>query len=130
LNVFEHIEDDAAALSSTYNILAQGGTLILIVPAHAWLYGSMDSSIGHCRRYTKAMLKQKLDAAGFQTIQLKYINLLGAVGWFINGKLLKRKTPPADQLKLLNRWIPLLQKAETIIKPPFGISLLAIARKR
>ena len=53
LNVFEHIEDDVLALQNTRKVLQPDGKLILVVPAHDSLYGTMDRSIGHYRRYSK-----------------------------------------------------------------------------
>lgn len=130
LNVFEHIDDDELALHHTCKLLQPGvGTLILIVPAHSWLYGTMDSSIGHYRRYTKSTLGRKLEQSGFRVVHQKYINVLGALGWFVNGRILKRTVPPTGQLKTFNMLVPSLQRVETLLPPPFGISLLAVAKK-
>jgi SAM-dependent methyltransferase len=130
LNVFEHIEDDQLALEHTCQLLQPGGTFILIVPAHQWLYGPMDSSIGHFRRYTKKMARKKLEQAGFQIETQKYINMLGALGWWANGRLFRRRVPPRGQLRLLNGIVPLCRGIERLCPAPFGVSLLSIARKR
>jgi SAM-dependent methyltransferase len=130
LNVFEHIEDDELALRHTWHLLQPGaGTLILIVPAHPWLYGTMDRSIGHYRRYTKSTLGRKLERLGFRVLHQKYINALGALGWLVNGRILRRTVPPTGQLQTFNALVPSLQRLESLLPPPFGISLLAIAKK-
>lgn len=129
VNVFEHIEDDNLALTHTYSILQPGGRFILIVPAHEWLYGTMDSSIGHYRRYTKDTLTNKLEGVGFRVKHQKYINMAGALGWLINGRLLKRQVPPTGQLKFINTLVPALKGVERRLNPFFGISLLSIAQK-
>jgi len=50
------------------------------------------------RRYGKKDLLYKLNKCGFKIYQIKYFNIFGILGWFINGKLLKRKILPKDQL--------------------------------
>jgi 2-polyprenyl-3-methyl-5-hydroxy-6-metoxy-1,4-benzoquinol methylase len=128
LNVFEHIEDDVLALRHVRDLLEPGGHLVLIVPAHSWLYGTMDRAIGHYRRYDKAPLHRKLAAAGLAPAVMKYMNALGVLGWLLNGKVLRRQVPPSGQLRLFNRIVPLVRAIERRLPPPFGLSLLAIAR--
>lgn len=129
LNVFEHIEDHRAALRHAVELLQPGGNLILVVPAHGWLYGSIDRAIGHYRRYDKGQASTLFQDAGLVPIAFKYINALGALGWFVNGRLRKQETPPTGQLRLLNVIIPLVKAVERIVPMPFGISLLAVGQK-
>ncbi len=129
INVFEHIENDLVALQNTSALLGNVGRFVLVVPAHEWLYGTMDRSIGHYRRYAKASLADKLRQAGFRVERQKYINAVGALGWFMNGRILKQRVPPSGQLKLFNLIVPVLQRFESIFSPPFGVSLLTIASK-
>jgi SAM-dependent methyltransferase len=130
LNVLEHIADDRAALQNIGRVLRPGGMLVLVVPAHNWLYGSMDRSIGHHRRYDKRKMSNLLGATGFRCVAQKYINALGAVGWYVNGRILERETPPSQQLRVFNKVVPLLKLVERIVPVPFGISLLAVAERR
>ncbi len=128
LNVFEHIEDDITALRNARRVLRPGGTLILVVPAHDWLYGTMDRSIGHYRRYNKQKMAGRLSQAGLTCITQRYINALGSIGWLINGKILRQDVPPTGQLHFFNRLVPLLKRLERSMDMPFGISLLTVAR--
>lgn len=129
LNVFEHIEDDQAAFDNAFHVLQPGGRLILIVPAHAWLYGSIDRAIGHYRRYDRRLMSQRLEASGFRPIAMKYLNAAGALGWFVNGRLRAQDTPPAGQLRLFNRVVPVLKAIERTVPPPVGISILAVGER-
>ncbi len=129
LNVLEHVRDDLKALSNIYEILCPGGTLVLIVPAHELLYGSMDSSIGHFRRYDKKQLAEKLYTVGFSVQSQYYLNFLGALGWFLNGRILKQEVPPRNQLKLFNRIVPLVGEIERLMHPPVGLSLVSVSKK-
>jgi SAM-dependent methyltransferase len=129
INVLEHIEDDQRALVNTWRLLQPGGVLLLVVPAFEWLYGSMDRSIGHYRRYGKLELAAQLESVGFQIESQKYLNALAALGWLVNGRLLKQTTPPQGQLRLINPIIPLMQRLEAVVSPPIGLSLFTVARR-
>ena len=129
LNVFEHVADDLRALKNAFHVLQPGGKIIIVVPAHAWLYGTIDCSIGHYRRYGKNDIEQLFAKTGFALLKLKYINALGALGWLVSGRVLHNTTPPSGQLRLFNRLVPLLKAVERKIPVPFGISLLTVAKK-
>ncbi len=127
-NVLEHIEQDETALRRIFDLLEPGGRLLLLVPSHPWLYGSLDRHLGHHRRYGKKELKRKLETTGFDVIHLTYFNRFGILGWFLNGKILKRKGLPSFQLRIYNLLVPLFQ-LEGMFPLPFGASLLAVAKK-
>lgn len=128
-NVFEHIADDGLAMRHVHELLQPGGKFVIIVPAHQQIFGTMDRSIGHYRRYTKSSLRRLMLEAGFTVVLEKYINALGALGWLVSGRLLRRRTPPRGQLRLLNHLIPTLRAAERWVEPPFGVSLLMVGQK-
>ena len=53
LNVLEHVENDVFALQQLYRMLKDGGTMVLLVPCHKFLFNVLDKKAGHFRRYTK-----------------------------------------------------------------------------
>lgn len=126
LNVLEHIEDDRAVLDAFRGLLAPGGTLALLVPAHPRLYNGFDRGVGHFRRYTRAGLDALLEEAGFTVRRLWAFNMLGALGWYVNGNLLGKTVLPEAQLALFDRLVPLL-RFEARLPRPFGISYIALA---
>ena len=128
LNVLEHIEDDVSTLADLLAILQPGGRLVLIVPAHARLYSSLDVHLRHFRRYEKAELEQKIRDAGFALEDCRFLNRPGVFGWYVNGRVLRRRVLPRGQLSLFKLVLPLLRSEETN-PPSWGLSLLAIARK-
>lgn len=73
LDVLEHIEDDAAALESVHTLLMPGGTAILTVPALPSLWSEHDEVNLHFRRYTKGVLRERLQAAGLEIRSLRYM---------------------------------------------------------
>jgi SAM-dependent methyltransferase len=129
LNVLEHIRDDRAALERMRAMLAPGGRLVLLVPAHALLYNGFDEGLDHFRRYDKPGLATLLGETGFTPTSSWYFNFLGAIGWFVNGNVLRKKLLPTGQMKLFDLLVPLL-KLERLVPLPFGISVIAVAEAR
>jgi glycosyltransferase involved in cell wall biosynthesis len=125
-NVLEHIEDDGAALRTIRGLLRPGGRLVLIIPALPQLYGTIDRAIGHYRRYTREEIAAKLRAAGFELDHTSYFNLLGVAGWYLNSRLLGRRTVPGIQARLNDR-LAFLLRIERRFRPAFGMSLLAVS---
>jgi glycosyltransferase involved in cell wall biosynthesis len=126
-NVLEHVEDDAGSLRAMRELLAPGGRVVLIVPALHALFGTIDTAIGHYRRYTRAEIDAKLRAAGLEVEHVSYFNLLGVPGWWLNARVLRRRSVPGLQARLNDRLVPLL-RLERRLRPPIGMSLLAVGR--
>jgi SAM-dependent methyltransferase len=127
-NVLEHIEDDIKALSRLHDVLVPGGRLLLLVPALPALFGSLDEAVGHFRRYTPERLRDVVVRAGFALESLEWMNLLGIPGWYVNGKLLRRRAIPPLQLRIYDRLAPTLARLESRVRLPVGLSLFAVAR--
>lgn len=64
-DVLEHIEEDSTVLKQLHKSLKPGGTLLLTVPQHRWLWSASDTYACHVRRYTKKELYEKIAVAGF-----------------------------------------------------------------
>lgn len=128
-NVLEHIEEDELVLRRFYNILPEGGRIILFVPALRKLYNRLDKELGHLRRYGKKDLLMKFKDSGFKIFHLKYFNLFGILGWFFNGNILKKRVLPKKQLYIFDRFLPFLIKIEKAIPNFLGQSLIAVGEK-
>ncbi|MGQ0504414.1 MAG: class I SAM-dependent methyltransferase [Myxococcaceae bacterium] len=129
-NVLEHIEDDDAAVRNFRHVLEPGGKLVLFVPALQQLYGTMDESVGHHRRYTQDSLRRVLESNGFEVERIEWMNLLGIPAWFLNSRIFKRRVMPPLQLKVYNLLAPLIAQAESRLRLPIGLSLFAVATAR
>ncbi len=129
VNVLEHISNDNAVLKECYKLLPPGGKLMLFVPALQFLFGTMDKSYGHHRRYDRRELIQKIEKAGFKVDYCRYLNLLGILGWWLNGKILKRKIIPKGQMLLYDRIVSVSQHIEKYLPKPIGLSLFCAATK-
>ncbi|MBI2595302.1 methyltransferase domain-containing protein [Candidatus Daviesbacteria bacterium] len=130
VNVVEHTRDDMKVLINISKLLKDKGILILLAPAHNFLYGSYDKRVGHFRRYSKKEISNKLVKTNFKIKKIFYINKLGALGWFVNSKLLKRKGLPQHQTWLINKLVPCLDFLDKTVPLNFGLSIIAIAQKK
>lgn len=128
LNVVEHVEDDAGALRNIYNALADRGRAIILVPCGPWLYGSLDEVLGHCRRYTRDQLIAVAQKAGFSVEQVLKFNRPGVPAWWLNGRVLRRKTFGLGQIRMLNVLTPVFRLLDSWLPLP-PLSLIAILRK-
>ena len=129
INVLEHIEDDKKALQNMFDILQPKGRVLLYVPALQFLYGSVDKTISHYRRYNKNQLEKLLNEVGFIIEKIFYTNIIGTLGWFVNSKIQRKKNLSYWQIIAFDKFVPIIEKIEKHMNLPFGMSLLAIARK-
>jgi glycosyltransferase involved in cell wall biosynthesis len=128
LNVLEHIEDDRKALSNMFDLLEPEGRLLLLVPAHPALYCKMDANLGHYRRYRLNDLASLIRQAGFAVEHKFYFNPLGAIGWFIAGKVLRSSEIKSSHIRLQKLLMPISRLLDWL-NVPFGLSAVVIGRK-
>jgi SAM-dependent methyltransferase len=137
LNVLEHIPSDSRALTIFRAILEpRGGRLILVVPAHQALYGSLDRLADHLRRYSLRDLRDQLGCLGFRVLEARHFNIVGGIGWYLNARLLRVKNLGAASVNRQIRFfgaylLPVARVADAVFgrafRVPFGQSLIAVA---
>lgn len=129
LNVLEHIADDVAALRSAASLVSSGGRVVMFVPAFEFAMGKFDHAIGHFRRYTRQTLSEAFVRAGLRPERVHYVNSVGLAAWFVSVRLLGQE--PHDGL-MLRAWdrtvIPMVRGIERRARPPFGQSVLGVAK--
>jgi glycosyltransferase involved in cell wall biosynthesis len=128
LNVVEHIPDDLAALSNIRNILEPGGRAIILVPFGPDLFGTLDEVLGHCRRYTEESLADVAQRAGFRVEQILKFNRPGVFAWWLNGRMLKKRTFGLGQIRMLNFLTPFFRLVDHWLPLP-PLSIIAILKK-
>ena len=140
LDVLEHIADDRATLETVNALLGPDGRVLITVPAFPFLWGPHDEAHHHQRRYRAKQLRDLLEASGFEITTLSYCNTwLFPVAALV--RLLRKCFPRGDvgsELVLppapLNTLLAKLFASERYLlrhmNLPFGISLLAVAKKR
>ncbi len=129
LNVLEHVEDDRAGLANINRALMPGGRAIILVPEGMSVYGELDRVLGHCRRYTAAELRSKIEAAGFVVEEMFEFNRVTRPGWWWNGRVLKRRRFSRLQLGVFDRLVWLWKRVDGVI-PWKGTSVVAVGRKK
>lgn len=131
LNVLEHIDADVEALCTLRAKLARGGRLFVYVPAFPVLFTSMDTKVGHVRRYTSSTLSASLTSAGFEVRTLRYADSLGFPATLVfkafdNG----RGDMNRGMLRLYDRLaFPISRALDALTYRWFGKNLLALAVK-
>ncbi len=148
-DVLEHLPNDLNILRALFEMLDDGGVLLLTVPAHMSLWSYFDEASHHQRRYAMSELCDKLNRAGYQVEYVShYMSLLFPLVWLgrqLAGWLDRR--PASDQARvrdlatnelrivpiinevllwLLSFELPLVTRRSRI---PLGTSIVAIARK-
>jgi glycosyltransferase involved in cell wall biosynthesis len=129
INVLEHVPDEQTALRNIRSVLLPEGRAVILVPQHPALYGTLDRVLDHRERYTRESLQQGLESAGFEVEGIFDFNRFSVPGWWLNGKLLKRKTFSRLQLKVLQMAMPVLRRIDAAF-PWGGLSLIAVATKK
>jgi SAM-dependent methyltransferase len=128
INVLEHVPDEQVTLGNIRSALMPGGQAVILVPQHPALYGTLDSVLGHRERYTRESLREGLERAGFRVERIFDFNRFSVPGWWLSGKLLRRKTFSRIQLKILQMSMPVLRRLDSVL-PWGGLSLIAVATK-
>jgi glycosyltransferase involved in cell wall biosynthesis len=130
LNVIEHVEDDRGALENIRRVLAANGRAIILVPHGPQIHGTLDEVLGHRRRYTPESLQQLAEQSGFSVRQTVLFNRTGWPAWWLNGKVLKRKTFGLGQIVALNTLTPMFRRIdERLPFPPLSIIAILEPRK-
>jgi SAM-dependent methyltransferase len=129
-NLLEHVVDDAAALAGFRELLRPGGRVILVVPAFPSAMSQFDRDVGHQRRYRARSLRAVVESAGLVVEDLRHVNSLGLLGWYVAVRLLRGRPRAGWLLSAYDRGVvPWLRWVEARWAPPFGQSLLVVARR-
>jgi SAM-dependent methyltransferase len=116
IDVLEHIQDDSTELRRASSHLSPGGALIVLSPAHPWLFTPFDEAIGHYRRYTKQSL-QAVAPSHLHREKLVYLDSVGLLASLGNRFLLDRSMPSAAQIKT---WDSVLVPCSRLLDPLLG----------
>lgn len=129
IDVLEHIQDDQAELSRAARLLNPVGKIIVLAPAHDFLFSRFDRRVGHFRRYDRRKIRRACPD-GLNLIQVNYLDSIGMAASLANRFLLRQSLPNTRQISM---WDRILVRASKICDPLLayrvGKSLLAIFRR-
>jgi hypothetical protein len=129
IDVLEHIENDVDELSRAATLLKESGHLIVLSPAHQWLYTPFDREIGHYRRYSKKSLIE-ITPLRLRCVELRYLDSVGMLASLGNRLLLKSSMPTQGQINFWDkRLVPLSIFFDSLLQYRLGKSILGVWRK-
>jgi glycosyltransferase involved in cell wall biosynthesis len=128
LNVLEYVDDPKLTLGAIADTLQSEGVLLVLVPQGPGLYGSIDRTLGHKRRFRRDELQVALAESGFEAIRWIQLNKVGTPAWWIYGRMLKSRNISKVTLKLFDKTVWLWRRLEWAMPWP-GLSLIAVARR-
>jgi SAM-dependent methyltransferase len=126
IDVLEHIQDDRAEVREAARRLLPGGCLVVLSPAHQWLFSPFDAAIGHFRRYTRSTLID-LNPPGLDLRKIQYLDSIGMLVSIGNRCLLRTAHPTATQISLWDRvMVPVSRFADWAMGYHVGKSIIAV----
>jgi SAM-dependent methyltransferase len=130
VDVLEHIDDDLRQIETASRLLRPGGHIIILAPAHHWLYSEFDKSIGHLRRYNKVNLSA-LIPKGWMERKLIYLDSVGILLSLCNVVALRQSIPTERQILTWDRiCVPVSRLIDRLLRGKVGKSVLAVWQKR
>ena len=129
VDVLEHIEDGNRELQCAADHLAPDGHLVVLCPAHQWLFSPFDEAIGHYRRYSRRTLRRAGPLA-FRLVRLRYLDSVGLLASLANRILLRSSTPSHRQIRFWDRFmVPVSGIIDPILGYHLGKSIIAVWRR-
>lgn len=137
-DVIEHIEQDQLVLNNLSKAIKKGGSLIVSVPQHRWLWSEVDEYACHVRRYTRSELIKKVQDAGLRVeYTTSFVSFLVPLMWLSRLRARAGDYDPMAEFRIpnwLNYSLEQIMKLELgVLKlgipMPFGGSLLLVAKK-
>ena len=120
----------ARELQRAAGLLNDQGRVIVLAPAHSFLFSPFDHQIGHYRRYDRRGLRAACPAE--LTIErMAYLDSVGMLASLANRLLLSQATPTLGQIQF---WDSVLVRMSRFVDPfvfhRIGKSILAVMRKK
>ncbi len=126
--MLESVDDPSLVLTQLAGILKPGGVAIVLVPQGPGLYGSLDRAMGHKRRFSEGELRGLIEETGLRVDRVYQLNKIGALSWWIFGKLLGRTRINKFSLKVFDKTVWFWRRIDGLL-PWKGLSIIAVATK-
>lgn len=129
MDVLEHIEHDAEEVAAAGARLRPGGRVVVLSPAHNWLYTPFDRAIGHYRRY-RARDARRLTPPGLRLVRNSYLDATGLLASLANRLVLRSAMPTRGQVQTWDRgMVPVSRVLDPLLGFRLGKSILMVWEK-
>jgi ubiquinone/menaquinone biosynthesis C-methylase UbiE len=140
-DVLEHITEDEAVLGQMFQAIRPGGSIIVTVPQHRFLWTVIDDYSMHKRRYSRAEMICRLTAAGFcvkhVTSFMSFLLPIMLLSRLRNRHVKVDDVDPTSELRIGQHLNKLFERVLTLerrliqagVSFPVGGSLLVVAYK-
>lgn len=126
IDVLEHIDDDSVELAEAARRLSPGGNLVVLAPAHQFLFSALDEAVGHFRRYNA----HSLTALSPPGCRLRASLMLDSAGFFAslaNAALLHTSVPSERQIRMWDGClVPISRVLDRCTGHRFGKTVVAV----
>jgi glycosyltransferase involved in cell wall biosynthesis len=129
LNVLEYVEDPGRLLDAMRGALKPDGVAVILAPLGPALFGTLDGSLGHKRRYSFAGIRALLESHGLTAETLFSFNKAGAPPWWAYSRVLGSKNINKPVLKIFDKTVWFWSRLDRFLPWP-GLSLIVIARRQ
>jgi len=129
IDVLEHIQEDRLELAEAAQHLSAGGQLVVLAPAHSWLFSPFDRAIGHFRRYTTGGLKE-LTPPGLHPTAAFYLDSIGLLASAANRIILRQSLPNSRQIQCWDGFmVPCSRLLDPLIAHKLGKTVVCIWKR-
>ena len=129
VDVLEHIADDRGELAAAASLLRAGGRLVVLSPAHPFLFSPFDRAIGHYRRYERASMLA-CSPPGCPVESLFWLDAVGMLASLGNRLVLHSRHPTPGQIRFWDRYmIPVSRVLDPVLGYRLGRTMCAVWRR-
>lgn len=126
IDVLEHITDHKEELTRVAKHLLPGGRIIVLSPAHQWLFTPFDQAVGHVRRYNRASL-QSAKPDHLSVERIFYLDSVGMLASLGNRLVLRSAMPNLSQIRIWDDWmVPASRVVDKLSFNTIGKSIIGI----
>jgi hypothetical protein len=95
---------------------------VVLVPQGQGVYGTLDEVLGHYRRYSRNELEAKMTKCGFRVERVLEFNRITYPGWFVNGRILRKRSFSRFQLSIFDALVPVWRQIDKLLPwPPTSV---------
>ena len=112
-------------------LVRPGGAVVVIVPAFPFAMSRSTSRPGTCAATPWQSLERVLSDSGLRVEQvLDHANALGLLGYYMATSVLHLSPKEGRMVKVYDSVVlPTTKAVERVVRPPFGQSVFAVARR-